>query len=473
MRKSLTIFLTLALLLLGVLAYQQPFGLAQSGTNVSYIIGTDTTWTQANGPYNFVGNVLVNSGVTLTIAADVAVNFNAYYLRVNGTLIIQAGATLNLGLIGDGIDVYGTLSAQGTSNNPIHINGAVQGHINFAAYSAVWFYPTSTGWNQQGNFGSLIEYTIFNQCGLEMQSPIKVSNSTFLSGGLVAVSASPIIVNNRIASGLSVIKNPNTPGTIYNQGNGSSVIEPEISNNIITGGLAIEAGGGVVEDNIISVGSNNPNSGYIGALSISDDYGVPVSTLIQRNLINNSPIGISINIQYAQNNKAPLQNNTVTNNTAGLQVGRLNVPAITNNNIYGNSYNVKLSGVSSQVSLPNNWWGTTDLQAINQTIYDYKNDFNLGTVNFLPILTSANPAATPNPNAPITTTPTPTPSPSPAGVPSTHPTLNPNTPTPTTTINPNSATPSVPELSLLVVVPLLLSLFSIAVLVRYRKVNCG
>ena len=61
-----------------------------------------------------------------------------------------------------------------------------------------------------------------------MQSPIKVSDSTFLSGGLVAVSASPIIVNNKIASGLSVIKNPNTPGTIYNQGNGSSVIEPEI-----------------------------------------------------------------------------------------------------------------------------------------------------------------------------------------------------------------------------------------------------
>ena len=114
-----------------------------------------------------------------------------------------------------------------------------------------------------------------------------------------------------------------------------------------------------MEDNIISVGSNNPNSGYIGALSISDAYGVPVSTLIQRNLINNSPIGISLNIQYAQNNKAIFQNNTVTNNTAGLQVGSLNVPAITNNNIYGNSYNVKLSGVSSQVSLPNNWWGTT------------------------------------------------------------------------------------------------------------------
>ena len=93
MRKRLPVFLALTLLLLSVLAYQQPFGLAQSGTNVSYIIGTDTTWTQANGPYNFIGNVLVNNGVTLTIAEDTMVNFNSYYLRVNGTLIIQAGAT--------------------------------------------------------------------------------------------------------------------------------------------------------------------------------------------------------------------------------------------------------------------------------------------------------------------------------------------------------------------------------------------
>jgi hypothetical protein len=408
------------------------FGSAQTGTNVSYIISSDTTWTQTGSPYNFIGNVLVNNGVTLTIGSGTTVNLNNYYLRVNGTLIIQPGATINLGLIGDGIDIYGVLSATGTSANPIHINGAIQGHILFAGYSAVTFFPSSTGWNEQASSGSLIEYTIFNQTGLEMQSPIKVSDSTFLSGGLTAESASPIIVNNNIASGLSVIQNPNTPGTIYNQGNGSSVIEPEIKNNTITGSLSLMAGGGIVEDNVISVGSNNPNSGYIGALSLNDGYGVPICTLIQRNLIKDSPIGISFNIQYAQFNKATLQNNTVTNNTAGLQVGSQNVPAITNNNIYGNSYNVKLSGVPSQVSLPNNWWGTIDLQAINQTIYDYKNDFNLGTVNFLPILTTANPEATPNPNAP-TTTPTPTPTPSPTGAPSTHPTLNPNTSTPTPT----------------------------------------
>jgi hypothetical protein len=448
MDKIFSLFVILTILFGASLA-TIPLVLAQSGTNVSYIIGTDATWTQAKSPYNFVGNVLVNSGVTLTIGAGATVNLNMYFLRVNGSLIIQPGATISLGLIGDGIDVYGILSATGTSANPIHINGAAQGHIFFAAHSAVTFYPTSTGWNPQTNSGSLIENTIFNQTDLEMQSPIKVSDSTFLSGGLTAESASPIIVNNYIASGLSVIKNPNTPGTIYNQGNGSSVIEPVIRNNTITGlGLALMAGGGIVEDNVISVGSGNPNSGYIGALALYDNYGVALTTLIQRNLINNSPIGISINIQYAQNNKATFQNNTVTNNTVGLQVGSINVPAITNNNIYRNSYNAKLVGVSSQISLPSNWWGTNDIPSINQTIYDFKYDFTLGSINFLPILETPAAQATPNPSA---STSTPHPSPSPTG---------------TFT---STATPQVPELSSLAVVPLLLSVVLIAVVLRHRK----
>jgi hypothetical protein len=43
-----------------------------------------------------------------------------------------------------------------------------------------------------------------------------------------------------------------------------------------------------------------------------------------------------------------------------------------------------------------NWWGTTDVQVINQTIHDYKNDFNLGNVTFEPFLTEANPSAAPD-----------------------------------------------------------------------------
>jgi hypothetical protein len=90
---------------------------------------------------------------------------------------------------------------------------------------------------------------------------------------------------------------------------------------------------------------------------------------------------------------------------------------------------------------------TTDTQAINQTIYDFKNDFNLGSLTFIPFLSS------PNTQAP--TSPTSTPEPS-------------TTPSPSVSDSPIPS-PTVPELSWLVILPLLLSVFFLALALRHRK----
>ncbi len=373
------------------------FSQAQTGTNVSYIVGSDTTWTQSNSPYNFTGNVLVNVGVTLTIGSDATVNLNNYYLRVNGTLIIQPGATINIGLIGDGIQVNGVLSAIGTSANPVYINGNALWHnfpTPFASTSTITFSSSSTGWSQQTNSGSIVENAIVNFTGFEVANAVKISSCDFLSGDLTLLGGSPTVSDNNIACGFSLIDGMNVQLA-------TSGLSPAVSNNRVTDGLYIEAGSGTVTDNVIS-----------GGLTVDDAYESPVSTLVERNLIGNSSVGISVGISSSYNNQAVIENNTVTSNSVGIQIGKY-APTISNNNIYGNSLNVKLTGQSSaQINLPNNWWGTTDQQAISQTIYDYKNDFNLGTVSFVPFLTAPNPEATPNPNLPLPTpaaNPTPTP----------------------------------------------------------------
>ncbi|TET91354.1 MAG: hypothetical protein E3J35_02770 [Methanomassiliicoccales archaeon] len=69
------------------------------GTNVSGDIESDTTWTLQNSPYIVVGNVRVESGVTLTIEPGVQVRFDGYY----------------------GISVYGVLRAMGNEDNRINI----------------------------------------------------------------------------------------------------------------------------------------------------------------------------------------------------------------------------------------------------------------------------------------------------------------------------------------------------------------
>jgi hypothetical protein len=73
----------------------------------------------------------------------------------------------------------------------------------------------------------------------------------------------------------------------------------------------------------------------------------------------------------------------------------------------------------TNVNVANNWWGTTDIAMIDEKIYDYNDDFELGKVNYVPFLTAANPAAMPDPNAPA---PTLTPTPPPTDSPSTSPT---------------------------------------------------
>jgi hypothetical protein len=94
-----------------------------------------------------------------------------------------------------------------------------------------------------------------------------------------------------------------------------------------------------------------------------------------------------------------IQNNLITNNSKGISVTDLSVTVqvahfkstIVNNNILNNSnYNFYLAATPISITAANNWWGTTDQQTISQTIHDYKNDFNVGNVTFVPFLTSPN-----------------------------------------------------------------------------------
>jgi hypothetical protein len=114
-------------------------------------------------------------------------------------------------------------------------------------------------------------------------------------------------------------------------------------------------------------------------------------------------------------------------------LGPLASATITQNNIYSNGQNIHLTE-QYDIDAVNNWWGTADINAINQTIWDRKNDpVNLGTLNFVPYLSE------PNPNAPsiissITIQPTPTLpviTPTPTSTPNSTVTIEPSTnPTP-------------------------------------------
>jgi len=64
--SKLLSFLISAIIFLGLLFVTIPV-IAQSGTNESGIITSDTTWNRANSPHNLASNILVDDKTTLTI----------------------------------------------------------------------------------------------------------------------------------------------------------------------------------------------------------------------------------------------------------------------------------------------------------------------------------------------------------------------------------------------------------------------
>ena len=385
-KVGLTLILLLCISSLSIVGYT-PKVLGQSGTNTSTVISSDTTWTQANSPYNIEGNVLINNG-TLTLATGTTLNLNGYMV-VTGSLIIQQGVTINIQNASGYIQVDGILQALGTNSSPIHITGSeatlpYNTFFPILYYSIITFSQKSTGWNQQTLSGSIIENTIINSTTLTISSSVKLSQDSF-ANALSTQEGAPVITGCTIESGLSILG-----GT------------PIISNNQVMGGITLEGQDGLFSNGqIFSIGITYIDDNSISGQILYLETPLASAVMIERNLVTNSN-GSAIDIAFANNVgcSMTINNNTITDSAVGIQLHYGYPQLISNNNIYDNTINFKLDNNHS-FNCTGNWWGTTDQQAIGNSIYDFKYDFTLGTVNFVPFLTSPNPQATPNPNAPI------------------------------------------------------------------------
>lgn len=389
---------------------------AQSGTNVSGIISQDTTWTKAKSPYNLNGNILVNNSVTLTVDAGTTINLHGYYIQIDGTIQAVGSSTDKIQLKGN---------SQNLNNNGIH------------------FTLKSESWNSKNNSGSIIENAVLTsiEISIDGTSP-KITGNTINGCVNSQISASPIIDSNYFKSSGQTSETAITAGF-------SSVV----TNNIITGSYPIAIlsyDSSIVSNNSITGNRQKGINAYGSVLSNNvvtgcSEWGIRASsgstsgTLIQNNLVNSNYMGI---VTTGYNNI--ILNNTIINNSIGIYA--YSQATINYNNIENNSQNqIKLDTTEKYpVNATHNWWGTINQHSINQTIYDNKNDYNLGVVNFVPFLIAPNPESTPNTNVPMT-----------APIPSVSQTA--------------SATPAIPELSWLVIAPLLLSVISVAVILRHRK----
>jgi hypothetical protein len=459
LNKTQMLLSALAVLIVSLFA-SMPFGLAQSGTNVTGIIAQDTTWMLSGSPYTLTGNTLVDQGVKLTIQPGVTVNLGSYYIRVNGTL-----------------------NAKGTASEKIIFNS---GQISFTA--------SANGWNEQTSSGCIIENSIINQTSFFNSNPIKIDSCIIISQITVASS----IISNNIVTGsinsqslIPAIGQINPPvdtsvissNTVYGNivlGSVSlgAVTAPSeaciVSNNIVYGSIISSSPQGTPQifNNTVSTGG----IGCTGYGSIFNNYvygcqngislytvrvfggNLPCFATVESNIAVGNSIGVKISLSDVHGGALPtptVQENAILGNSIGISLsvsGYTTAPIIQNNNLQNNSnYNFYLSAPNN-VNVTYNWWGTVDQQAINQTIYDFKNDFNLGTVTYVPFLTA------PNPQAPSVNTPIPTPTPS----------VSPSTPSPSASQTP-APSPTVPEISWLAILPLFAVMLFVVVKFRHQK----
>jgi hypothetical protein len=400
------------------------FEKVQAATEVTGIIYSNTTWTKANSPYNLTSPITVVSEATLTIEPGTVVQLNEYHLQINGTLI-----------------------ARGTRNDPISFTGGkpistggwkITTEDN--AYSIV-FSPSSANWSQQAQSGCIIENAVIGNLVIDGGSP-KISNS-FL-GNIDMWGGTPEISNNTVVGGIGVYAGSalianNTvsqqyhyflgyEGAIvaqrYDRNNNVIIITrkatPFVSANVIIGnisqvaqGIGFETENATITDNTIygcygrGIGfyEGTGNATILGNTIYDCSYGIGINeTLllysnhnavitIQRNLIRNTTLGIDSTLP------ATVENNTIKNNKVGIATSA--PMTVTYNNIEGNNQSVYLAS-SNNLNATNNWWGTTDTQAISKSIHDSDDDSTLGKVTFVPFLNEPNPAVTPTPTPTLT-----------------------------------------------------------------------
>ena len=382
-------------------------------------ITTNTTWTRANSPYTLTANIVVNSGVTLTVEPGVTVNFGSYQMQVNGVL-----------------------NARGNSNNKIVFTSS--------SYSSqkIEFSSSSTGWSDVAGSGCIIDNAIISSVPISVTgaSP-KISNNYVTATSNLAVSVSggsPSILNNVIifrdanaiylSGGATIISGNTISGQgqhagIYIQGSASASIS---NNNILNGWEGIDAAGycTITQNNIMNNGNDAIHTTNSGSI-------------IQNNALANNKVGVS----GTGGTIGTVQNNTIANNWDAGIWGPTTPAIIKYNNIIANYENIHLTENHTDVNATYNWWGTAITSEISLTIWDSKNASNLGTVNFENFLTESNPSA---PTVPASI-PVPTPPPTPAPTSTASPTPTPTpTPKPTATVAPtqqptNAPTPYVPQ----------------------------
>ena len=432
-------------------------GMAATGTQVSGTIYDNTTWTIANSPYIVSSEVIILANATLTIEPGVSVVSN---FLVGGKAMFQ---------------VRGNLIAKGTPDNRITFNGGGNAIIFNPYYSTAdsFLDLDYCVFSNASNFYAPIDYQLpyqVPQPGHFNLTHSEITNVLFSS--YIYMPSKNDFVKYNIFN--------NSGGFIIDNGNGGCVF---IEYNLFNGkGQICGAGESLnktfVRQNtfanmhgiILTLGSGIPRPGmdatYAGLNATLNYWGTTDTSTIEAMIYDKKDdVTLYSYIPYLPILVAPDPNTPVCVTTSVVSGGSINPNGVVPLN-YGGSQTFNI--------VPNTGYHISDVIVNGTSVgavssYSMQNIYGVSTISatFTPDPTpTPSSSPTPTPTSVPTATPTTNPTQTPTSNPTTNPTEQPtNTPKPKVTNNP-TPTPTAPEFPAIVLLPLLLGIFSIALILR-------
>jgi parallel beta-helix repeat protein len=300
----------------------------------------DEIW---QGEILITGDVEVPAGVTLTIEPGTVIRFTPERDDQHSPDEYSPSEPETLHTTIISIILFGTLEARGAPDQP----------ITFTSDSDV---PGDMDWQsimfEEGG-EAILEYVVIEHgyFGLQLNSPsaeVHVTNSTFRD------ITTCCICTGRYPLGETIIIRDN-----LFQKCGREAVDTypshtfEVSHNIFT-------------------------ENHVGVVSLGS------SVKIMNNLFIQNGRGVGV---YVGGTPEIIGNEFTENDGAAIHIADAS-PTISNNNIYGNIFSIQIEEFGNDLNAENNWWGSTDVRAIEASIQDGKDQPSLvGIIDFEPYAT--------------------------------------------------------------------------------------
>ena len=397
-----------------------PAAIVSGPVNVTGAISTDWTWTKVGNPYIIIGNIVISSGVTLTIEPGVEVQFSGEYeLIVQGTLNAAGTETQKITW-----KTSAGFSPSGASASRAFLRFA---DANLALSTIKYFdmngatkqfYCIKVGQESEHNQGQkntnslTVENSVFEGClirtdGYSTTATLDLYDATIKSSEVRGTypRSEPINVYRSLITDTALnhdsyhngftLENCTVYGATFSDGCCNPGFDIKGSTLVASGGML---GGAFTNSAFI-----NSSIAYYDSVTVTRctfDFSEAPATPATAHMSGRIPSMLDsyitchgsaipyFGIQISSSSTFSMSGVTIKGCSKGLQLSSDASGSISNSQFIDVATTCIENLSDEAITATSNYWGTTDTATINQKIQDFSDNINYGVVSYTPILSS-------------------------------------------------------------------------------------